>query len=107
MDYFWIYCAVSFVEDYGIFFSWRSESLCSCICPAIKKRFGIPLEGAEGRVPIPIHVPHIAERYGLFVMIILGESIISVVSSDLGDLDLSELKWPDDSDGDEFPDWIL
>ena len=35
------------------------------------------------------NVPHIAERYGLFVMIILGESLISLMTADIGKLDVN------------------
>ena len=42
-------------------------------------------------------MPHIAERYGLFIMLILGESIISIMSADLGELNLEqEFVWADD-----------
>ena len=41
-------------------------------------------------IAIPLNVPHIAERYGLFIMLILGESLISIMSTDLGDLGLGE-----------------
>lgn len=34
------------------------------------------------------NVPHVAERYGLFVMIILGESLISLMTADIGKLDV-------------------
>jgi len=34
------------------------------------------------------NVPHVAERYGLFVMIILGESLISLMTADIGHLDV-------------------
>ncbi len=49
------------------------------------------------RLQIPLNVPHISERYGLFIMIILGESIISVMNTNLGELNLEdEFVWKDD-----------
>eukprot|EP00484_Ammonia_sp_Unknown_P021243 CAMPEP_0197041654 /NCGR_PEP_ID=MMETSP1384-20130603/18170_1 /TAXON_ID=29189 /ORGANISM="Ammonia sp." /LENGTH=590 /DNA_ID=CAMNT_0042472625 /DNA_START=62 /DNA_END=1834 /DNA_ORIENTATION=+ len=38
----------------------------------------------DPRIAIPLNVPHIAERSGLFIMLILGESIISIMSADYG-----------------------
>ena len=34
-------------------------------------------------ISIPVHVPHIVERFGLFVMLILGESIISLMTTEI------------------------
>eukprot|EP01083_Nonionella_stella_P145436 455752_1 len=33
---------------------------------------------------LPLHVAHISERFGLFIMLILGESIIAIITADLG-----------------------
>ena len=40
---------------------------------------------------IPINVDHIGERFGLFMLVILGEAIISVMTADVGALDLANL----------------
>eukprot|EP01084_Bolivina_argentea_P076432 138520_1 len=50
----------------------------------------IPLCKCKPRVQIPLNVPHVSERFGLFIMIILGESIISVMNTNLGELNLEE-----------------
>ena len=52
----------------------------------------------EPKIALPLNVPHIAERYGLFIMLILGESIISIMGAELGDLNLEE-KFEWDPDG--------
>ena len=40
---------------------------------------------------IPINVTHIMERFGLFLLVILGEAIISVMTADVGALDLANI----------------
>ena len=35
-------------------------------------------------INIPVHIPHIAERLGAFVLIILGETIISIMAQHVG-----------------------
>lgn len=47
------------------------------------------------QIAIPLNVPHISERYGLFVMIILGEALISVMTQETGK-NLTEI--PDDGE---------
>eukprot|EP01084_Bolivina_argentea_P140685 247272_1 len=36
------------------------------------------------KLALPLHVAHISERFGLFVMLILGEAIISLITIDMG-----------------------
>ncbi len=36
------------------------------------------------RFALPLHVAHISERFGLFIMLILGEAIISLITVDMG-----------------------
>merc|ERR1719474_172071 len=74
MEYFAIYSAIWVYEYFVMQLGW-----------VIGKCLDI-----EPSTAIPINVPHLSERYGLFIMLILGESIISVVSADLGDLDLGD-----------------
>jgi len=45
-----------------------------------------------GQVSIPLNIPHIAERFGLFVMLILGESIISLMTANLRTESIDMLK---------------
>ena len=66
-----IYLGIWFAETVAYFSSWY----------VIK---------TEPKISLPINVPHVAERFGLFVMLILGESIISVISADLGDIELGK-----------------
>ena len=69
MIYFGIYCTLFIVEYIG-----RTARLL--------------FEGKNDRFMISMNMPHIAERYGLLVMIILGESLISLMTANIGQLDL-------------------
>lgn len=52
--------------------------------------FGVPLSGRSRALAraLPIDVPHLAERYGIFTMIVLGESFVKVISG-LGGMGLT------------------
>ena len=72
--WFAIYASIMALEIIGSYSSYVFSAYCNL----------------EPRIAIPLNVPHIAERYGLFIMLILGESLISVMSADLGQLDLND-----------------
>ncbi|WP_227375961.1 low temperature requirement protein A [Haladaptatus halobius] len=42
--------------------------------------FGTPITAGRLHVEIPVHPTHIPERFGLFTIIVLGETIVSVVT---------------------------
>ena len=60
LDYFWVYFVVYIFEMSSFF---------------LNRKVSIWLE-CDPQFSIPIHVPHVAERFGLFVMLILGESLV-------------------------------
>ena len=93
LDYFAIYISL-FVIEYGSgVFQWKiSDIWCN---RAIADAEG-DKDLKEVAVALPLNVPHISERYGLFVMIILGEALIAVMTADIGTLDLSQFEWTDD-----------
>lgn len=49
---------------------------------------------AERRAATPRHTEHIAERYGSFTLILLGESLLASANAIIGALDRVESLWP-------------
>jgi len=83
LDYLMIYTSL-FVVEYGSgVFQWTISDIWCKASEHLEKK----------KVALPLNVPHISERYGLFVMIILGEALIAVMTADIGTLDLSEFMW--------------
>eukprot|EP01083_Nonionella_stella_P096630 271703_1 len=76
MDYFWVYLFLYLFGSMKNYLGFWVSKWCG--------------HDKKNLIGIPLNVPHISERVGLFVMIILGESIISIMTSDLGELDLEE-----------------
>ena len=60
LDYFGIYLGIYIFEISSFF---------------LNRKISIWLE-CDPTYSIPIHVPHVAERFGLFIMLILGESLV-------------------------------
>ena len=60
LDYFGIYLGIYIFEISSFF---------------LNRKISIWLE-CHPTYSIPIHVPHVAERFGLFIMLILGESLV-------------------------------
>eukprot|EP01083_Nonionella_stella_P096513 271363_1 len=79
MDYFIVY-AVVFVVDY----------IGYCVM--------------EYQLHMKVNIEHISERFGLFILIILGESIISILTTEIGDLDLKDIRFKADGTP---PDMVL
>eukprot|EP01084_Bolivina_argentea_P163343 284183_1 len=63
-DYFLIYSGFFVFEYFSSVLEWSI----------------IDKETGQLRFALPLHIAHISERFGLFVMLILGESIISILS---------------------------
>jgi low temperature requirement protein LtrA len=53
------------------YFLWAAGVLVECAAPVLTTRFG----GG-----VPLHLQHLPERFGLFVILVLGESIASIVN---------------------------
>ncbi|MCX7595018.1 MAG: low temperature requirement protein A [Fischerella sp.] len=49
--------------------------------------FATPISAGQLHLQVPLHISHLAERFGLFTLIVLGESIIAVVDS------IAEQQW--------------
>lgn len=73
--YFWIGI---FVSSLSLFFDgdWRYIMLYAGILLDIL----VPLLGRKKLRQVPIHTEHLLERFGLFTIILLGESIVSIIS---------------------------
>jgi len=59
------------VPGHGRYLLWAAGVLVEALAPVLATRFG----GG-----VPLHLAHLPERFGLFVMLVLGESIASMVA---------------------------
>ncbi|KMT61933.1 low temperature requirement protein A [Paenilisteria newyorkensis] len=73
--YFWIGI---FISSISLFLDgeWRYIMLYAGIVLDIL----VPLIGRKGLRQVPIHTEHLLERFGLFTIILLGESIVAIIS---------------------------
>ncbi|MGG1663274.1 low temperature requirement protein A [Brevibacillus sp. NRS-1366] len=72
---FWIGLLVS---SFSLFFdSWIRYAL---LYAGIAVDILLPLIGRKYLVKSPIHTPHLLERFSLFTLILLGESVISIIA---------------------------
>eukprot|EP01084_Bolivina_argentea_P140684 247271_1 len=76
-------CTIDYFKIYIFFFTFEYISFIVHWC--IKNSAG------ELIFALAIHVSHIAERFGLFVMLILGEAIISIMTSHIGAFNISSV----------------
>jgi len=79
-------CALDYAAIFFALFIWDSLQW-YIVVPFAAKFFS---SSPEERPNTPINVAHIAERYGLFIMLILGETLISLMGADLGDVNFAD-----------------
>lgn len=85
--YFWLGIAVS---SCSLFFdSWLRYAI---LYAGIILDIIVPLIGRKHLVVTPIHTPHLLERFSLFTLILLGESVVSLLSIlDAGDMSFTSI----------------
>ena len=66
-----LWAAALFVPGNARYLLWAAGVLCEAAAPLLATRYG----GG-----VPLHLEHLPERVGLFVMLVLGESIASIVA---------------------------